>query len=386
MIHGRRDSALYIHIPFCLRKCLYCDFTSHVPAPGEMEAYAALLVAEIDRARAEWPTFRPDTVFLGGGTPSLLPATLLGPLMDAVGRLGLPADAEITLEANPGTLETSTGGSARPPEWRAMGFNRVSMGVQAVQDRLLSAMGRMHRHADTVRGLELLRGSGFENINLDLMFGLPGQTAREWAESLDFAAEAGVPHLSCYSLQIEEGTPWGDQFEQGRLKLPEEESDRTMYRMAVERMAASGLERYEISNLAKHGWECRHNLVYWNRGNYLGIGCAAHSFMDGRRFGNTNDAAAWAEGIRSGRPVLTDEEDVDAAEALRETVMLGIRLRKGLSVPDLIREFGDAAVAPLIPGLERLEAERLLERCGETWRLCGRGWDLANVVISMLIG
>lgn len=371
---------LYIHIPFCLRKCLYCDFASGVPAEGEMEAYVDLLLVELNRHRMQWSDFHPASVFFGGGTPSLLPCDQLERILESVASFGLAGDVEITLEANPGTFGGP--GCEKARLWRGMGINRVSMGVQAIQDRLLSAMGRMHRHADTERCLEDLRNSGFENINMDFMFGLPGQTLSDWEESLAFAIRSQVPHLSCYSLQVEEGTPWGDLQRQGGLILPDEEEDRLMYRRTVSMLKEAGVLRYEISNFARPGFECRHNLVYWKRGNYLGAGCAAHSFMNGRRFGNSPLVSEWTEGVRSGNPLLVDVEEIDAEEALRETLMLELRLDGGVRESELALRFGTDALAHLLPVFERQRLLGLLYRNGDAWCLTESGVDLANRVIS----
>lgn len=371
------DMGLYVHIPFCMQKCLYCDFASSTMDEAQMSIYVAALVKELRDMRAIYSDFRPSTVFFGGGTPSLLPLPMMETIIDEIARFGLSKDVEMSLESNPGTITTEN-----LTAYRRMGFNRISMGVQAVQDRLLKMMGRAHRQRETILGIEAIQKVGFDNFNLDLMFGLPTQTLAEWEESLSFAIEANSPHLSCYSLKIEEGTPWGELYKQNRIEPADDVLDRQMYHRAVEMLGTKGIKRYEISNFAKEGFACRHNLLYWERGSYIGVGLAAHSFIDGKRFGNTESFASYVNGVTNGNKELTEEADISIDEALFETMILGLRLDKGVLLPSLFHEFGTERIAALKPIIAKLEEQQLVIQQNERVQLTDKGFDLANIVFS----
>lgn len=266
---------LYLHFPFCKRKCFYCDFCSAPADDGTVAAYCSALKKEICLTAEKYPGVRVSTVFLGGGTPSLVPAAQMrGVLEELRRRFDVLPDAEITAEGNPGTLS---------PRWLeaacACGLNRLSLGMQAAQERLLKAIGRIHTFAQTEEAVAMARAAGIRNLNVDLMSGLPGQTLRDWHESLEAALALGVEHISAYSLILEEGTPLCRMVEEGSVRLPDDELAAEMYERGVTWLEAAGYERYEISNFARPGFRCRHNVGYWQGSWYAGLGVAAHGML-----------------------------------------------------------------------------------------------------------
>lgn len=357
--------AIYLHIPFCARKCEYCDFASFVRDEACWAQYLLALEDEINRAARRYGRLRVSTVYFGGGTPSLLPG-------DAVMRLTamlraiffLDEDAEITVEANPGTLTPE-----KLRDYRASGVNRLSLGAQAGQDALLQALGRIHRAADIGQAVAWARAAGFANLSLDLMYALPGQSTKDWVETLKMALALAPEHLSCYSLIVEPGTPLARAVAAGELIPPGEEESLQMQRAAVRILGRRGYQRYEISNYARPGFACRHNLVYWRRGDYLGLGCAAHSLMDGARFANTASLDDYLAGRRE-----VERHVLDEGEIREEAIMLGTRTAEGI----------DAALAA--PGAaQRLARLGLVEVRGGRLRLTEKGLDVHNAVVLELI-
>lgn len=388
---------LYIHIPFCKARCNYCDFNSYPGKTALMEPYFHALETEIelraererDRDRGTGSLSHPgagqgtcppvpefSTVFIGGGTPSLAEPRLIYRLMNACRRhFSLAGNAEISMETNPGTLsyENLTG-------YKACGINRLSIGLQAWQDRLLKGLGRIHSRAEFVENLKLARKAGFRNINVDLIFGLPDQTMNDWIETISNVVSLDVPHISCYSLKIEEGTVFGDRLRTGELEEPDDELDREMYRYAIGRLAKNGYRHYEISNFARPGFECRHNLVYWRAEEYLGIGAGAHSYLDGCRFNNVYGIEDYTDRIEKGAGFQENEQYIDKAEAMSEYMMLGLRLLDGVSMEAFKARFGEEPDSVFGEQLAKLEHRQLLERDGDRWRLTTTGLDFGNSV------
>ena len=277
--------SLYIHIPFCKRKCLYCDFPSFSGCEAEYGDYISALEKELGFCSEQLRDCRIDTVFIGGGTPTVLPVKMLGRIMDTVlERYNVSADAEITAEANPGTLNRQL-----LKEMKSMEINRLSMGVQAWQDRLLKSLGRIHSIKEFLQNYLEAREEGFQNINLDLMFSLPDQSLENWRETLEGAISLYPEHISAYSLIIEEGTPFYDMERKGLIREADEGLDREMYYMARELLEKNGYHQYELSNFAREGTESRHNKIYWQDEQYVGFGLGAHSYLGEERFHNTYD-------------------------------------------------------------------------------------------------
>lgn len=365
--------SLYVHIPFCARKCRYCDFPSWEGLMGEREHYTAALEQEIaSRAGGQ----EAATVFFGGGTPSLLMPGQLRRILRAL-RDGyrIQRDAEITVEANPGALSDAFLRAAGEE-----GVNRISLGVQALDDGLLALLGRQHTAAQAVDTVRRVREAGFININIDLMFGLPAQTQALWRDTLQKALALPVTHISCYALIPEEGTPLRADLGRGALSLPDEDAERDMYDAALDMLGKEGFERYEISNFARPGYACRHNIGCWRRYPYHGFGCAAHSLVDtATRLANPADFSEYMQGAAVQAQRLTKREQ------MFETMMLGLRMREGVSLEafrasfgcPLEESYGARLAGALAAGLVRFEQGFL--------RLTDRGMNLENAVLLDLM-
>ena len=370
---------LYVHIPFCAAKCAYCDFLSFAKCNAEIEPYMKELLVELKgyaspskrkRFGKKKPVDRPiDTIFFGGGTPTVVPTELLAEALGAArADFDVAEGAEITIEANPETVDYD--GLC---VLRQAGFNRISFGVQSFDDPLLRQIGRIHSAETAERAAIYARQAGFENINLDLMFGLPGQNMADWAATLDRAIALAPEHLSCYSLIVEESTPLGKE---ENLVLPDDETDRGMYAMAKERLAQAGYEQYEISNFAKPGFASRHNCMYWTGGDYIGVGLGAHSLLDDQRICNTDSLVRYLSGDY-GREVL---ETLDVMDRRAEFMILGLRMTKGVSESEFQARFRRSFDQVFGEEIDALMREGLLEREGDWLRLTARGVDLSNRV------
>ncbi|MBR3503967.1 MAG: radical SAM family heme chaperone HemW [Clostridia bacterium] len=357
--------ALYIHLPFCARKCAYCDFVSFPGQTDRIPAYLDRLAREMRSAVGWYGPLAADTVFLGGGTPSLLSGEQMKRLMGDVGRFfEIAPDAEITVEANPGTVDAE-----KLAVFREAGINRLSLGVQSFDDGLLRRLGRIHTAREAEDAARMAAEAGFSNLSLDLMYALPGQNMSQWTDTLERALDLPVKHISCYSLILEDGTPMKALIEANPELLPDEEIAVGMQHEAARRLAERGFSRYEISNYALPGFESRHNLVYWRRGDYLGLGCAAHSLMNGIRFANTPSLEGYLAGEGAGEADVLSARDV-----YEETVMLGLRTREGV----------EAALLPP-DRLARLCGAGLMAVDGGRARVTEAGADVLNAVILELV-
>lgn len=313
--------SLYIHVPFCRSKCAYCDFASYPGREGDWRRYFEALWGEIDAWAPRLVGRRAVTAFFGGGTPTLMDAEYIAETLARLRRaVPFAPDAEITCEGNPGTLTPE-----KLTVLRGAGVNRLSLGAQSFDDALLTALGRIHTAAQTGEAVRMAREAGFGNVSLDLMYALPGQSMAQWRDTLDAAVALGVEHISAYSLIVEEGTPMAARVASGEAVLPDEDAVNAMQRAAIDVLARAGYGRYEISNYAKPGFECRHNRVYWRRGDYLGLGCAAHSMLQNCRFHNPEDLDDYLAGGQR-----LDRQRLDASDILEETVMLGTRTTQGI--------------------------------------------------------
>lgn len=372
--------SIYIHIPLCVRRCAYCDFTSYTGRAGQREEYTQAVLRELRAQAAFFGRRRVGTVFIGGGTPTLLDGEHVRLIMDAIRAcFSLDEDAEITMEGNPGTLTRRSLAA-----YREAGVNRLSLGVQSMDDELLLAIGRIHTRDDAMRAVDMAREAGFENLNLDLMSGLPGQSAAEWAATLRQAIDLKPEHLSCYSLILEEGTPLAAAVRAGSCPpLPGEDALEAMDELTREMTAAAGYERYEVSNYARPGFACRHNIVYWECLPYLGVGCAAHSDMDGQRFYNPE---SWEDymGLSRGKDALRRAEGENTlAERRFERMMMGLRMVRGVDCARFERDFGAQPEVFWPRSMERLR--ELFERGGGRLRLTQRGLQVMNGVLVELL-
>jgi len=360
---------IYIHIPFCASKCAYCDFLSFPNREKDIAAYIAALHNELKGYAKLYGKAPVPSVFFGGGTPTRVPVALLAATLRLVlDNFNVADDAEITIEANPETVNYDS-----LCILRASGFNRISFGVQSFSDALLKRLGRIHTAETAERAAINARQAGFTNINLDLMFGLPGQTTRDWATTLDRAIALEPEHLSCYSLIVEEGTPLGME---PNLTLPDETTDRDMYALAKDALARAGYGQYEISNFAKPGFASRHNCMYWTGGDYIGTGLGAHSLLEDRRLCNTDDFAQYLTGSY-GLEVL---ETLSLADRRAEFMILGLRMTQGVSETEFQTRFRRTLDATFGNVIRDLMNEGLLLRDGDHLHLTDRGVDLSNRV------
>ena len=378
---------LYLHLPFCAKKCRYCDFASYAGREGDMPAYVEAVLREAQARAEQLGTTPVETVFLGGGTPSLLPAPQLSRLLDGICRFfPVQPEAEFTCEANPGTL-------TRP--WLdtavAHGVNRLSLGMQAYQPELLAMLGRIHDFGQVERSVAMAREAGIGSISLDLMFGLPGQTAAQWRETLQAALSLHPQHLSCYGLIPEEGTPLKADLDAGRLSLPEEDVERAVYDAALTTLAEAGYVQYEISNFALPGYACRHNLGYWRQIPYLGLGAAASSMLPGSgsaaylRETNPPGLSQYMDMVLSGTWQARERIAVSPAEARFETMMLGLRTTEGVSEATFAAMHGITLEACYGKRLRTLAHEGLVRHENGCWRLTRRGMDVQNAVLVELM-
>jgi oxygen-independent coproporphyrinogen-3 oxidase len=364
---------IYIHIPFCRSKCLYCDFLSF-PAKGEhYEAYTEALKNELKMAESYFGA-PADTVYVGGGTPTALPINLLASILEAALKYAA-SGAEVTVEANPATISRKDLSLLRQ-----VGANRISMGMQAAQDHLLEKLGRAHTFGQFMRAHEDAVEAGFDNISLDAMFGLPGQTAIEWEETIKAAISLNPPHVSAYSLAIEEGTPFHRLMEAGAIAPMDEEADRAMFHWAVEALAQAGIRQYEISNFAVPGFESRHNSKYWKRCNTFGFGLGAHSFWEGRRWSNARSLEEYLKA--NGCGTSSDAQMLSEKEEMEEFVFLGLRLNEGISFEEFFYSFGTPFDKVYARTIKKLEKLGVLEVCEGRLKLTDKGRDVSNTVLA----
>ena len=369
----RKPLELYVHIPFCIRKCAYCDFVSGPGTKAMQKEYEETLLAEIDAAE-EAAEREVITVFFGGGTPSAVEAGMLARVMEKLrSKYVFSEDAEITLEANPGTLDVE-----KLKCYRKSGFNRISIGCQSVHDEELRRLGRIHTFAEFQESFALARDAGFANINVDLMSGLPEQSEEKWEESLRTIAELSPEHISAYSLIVEPGTPFAEQ----KLDLPDEDTEREMYARTAEILAEYGFFQYEISNYAKPGRECRHNIGYWTGVPYLGLGLGASSYLDGCRFTVNPDMKQYLEQQPG---MFADIEKLTKKDMEEEFFYVGLRMTAGVSLSEFERRFGISA-KEVYPGLmETFVKEKAARFEGDRFVLTDYGLDVSNYIMAQFL-
>ncbi len=382
---------LYVHYPFCVKKCRYCDFLSAPATAGEQERYVHALLEEIYHKKNKYFDYSVDSVFIGGGTPSLMPPKSLKQVIAAIRDVFvLSEDVEFTIEANPGTLTQEFLESAV-----CGGVNRISMGLQSANDEELRCLGRIHSLNDFCESFELARRLGIDNINVDLMSALPGQTVESWIQTLKTVAAMNPEHISAYSLIIEEGTPFYDAYETSKIfswakPLPTEDAERQMYYETENVLSGYGYERYEISNYAKAGRVCKHNEGYWRRKNYLGLGLGAASLMEDVRFSNVSDLNTYITGWETGCGVpYVAEETLTLHDKMEEFMFLGLRMMAGVSKKLFLETFNIAMEDVYEDVIQKNCQLGLLENYlldGEEYlRLSRKGIDVSNSVMSEFI-
>jgi len=373
--------SLYIHIPFCQSKCLYCSFSSFAGLEAHHDRYVQALITDIETRSAADEAAPLETIFIGGGTPTILQPESLTKVLECIYRVyDVASSAEISIEANPGTTDLM---SLRT--LRSAGFNRLSIGMQSLDDSDLDVLGRRHRSHDCLQALEDAREAGFENISLDLMYGLPGQTVGSWEAILERALSLSPDHLSLYQLTIEENTPFYRRYKNGLLVLPEDVVTLEMEALTAKRCHDAGYIHYEISNYAQPGSECRHNLVYWHNEEYLAAGAGAVAFVNGVRAKTISDPLKYCEAIEQGRPVVEEQEKLGREASFRESVVMGLRLINGIKKTDISARYGLTFTDVYGSLLSELEKKGLLEQDGGAIRLTGLGRRLANQVMAELV-
>ena len=374
-----RSLGLYIHIPFCKAKCIYCDFYSLPRAEGQMDAYVSALTAQLAAWRERTADCTVDTVYFGGGTPSYLGPDRLRRLLDAVFQsYRVAPGAEITLEANPDSAQDIS--ALR--QLHDAGFDRLSLGMQSADDAELRRIGRVHTHAQTVRAVENARAAGFDNLSLDLIYGLPEQTMTRWQANLDAALALAPEHLSCYGLKVEEGTPLFARRE--RFTLPDDDAQADMYFYAVETLEQFGYHQYEISNFAHDGFICRHNMKYWVGDEYLGFGPCAASDFAGRRFTIKPDLEGYIKGVTDKGQILSESELVPLRERAGEYLMLRLRTVDGIEKSEYTRSFL-LPFEPIEDILVRLQAREYAAFTSGRWHLTPKGFMLSNTILVELL-
>ena len=371
-----RSLGLYLHIPFCRSKCLYCDFCSFPHRDGEtVEAYIGALCRDLAQKAKDCEAHEVDTVYFGGGTPTYLSSDQLLRILDTVVRCyRLSPTAEITLECNPATASASDFAALRRG-----GFNRISIGLQSTHENELRALGRLHSFADFLATVEQVRKAGFANISADLMIGIPEQTEESFLQSIERLCALAPEHISAYGLSIEEGTPFDRMRE--RLAFPDEDTAASMYTAGVSALKAQGYAQYEISNFARAGYESRHNLKYWNCEEYLGFGPAAYSDFCGTRFGNSRDLDAYIEG----KDICVETEVPTPVERMNEYVMLRMRLCEGVSAKAFATRFNADFEELFGKKLAAYEPDGFVRRTRDGWAFTAKGFSVSNAILSEVL-
>lgn len=374
----KKDLGLYVHIPFCVRKCEYCDFLSWSAGEEEREQYVNALLSEIESYREFAKGYRVSTIFIGGGTPSVLRPKQMERILQKIYEVfELEKRPEITIEVNPGTVDEE-----KLQCYKANGVNRLSMGLQSVKDEKLRLLGRIHTYQEFAESYELARKVGFDNISIDLISSVPGQTLQEWKEELEIAAVQNPEHISVYQLIIEEGTPFYEKYAEHPELLPDEETSREIYLWTGRFLKEAGYEQYEISNYAKPGKESRHNLKYWERGDYLGLGLGAASMVRNIRMSNTKDMKTYLERCDKPKTMREDVQFLEEPRQMEEFMFLGLRKTRGVSKKEFRRIFGREMDMVYEKALHKcLENGMLLEHKDRIF-LSEEGTLLSNMVLS----
>jgi oxygen-independent coproporphyrinogen III oxidase len=400
---------LYIHVPFCQRRCSYCDFNTYANMEDRIEAYVQALCAELDmrsmaldRSHTSQSTSRAltraalrPTIFLGGGTPTMLSLDQMARVLQAADAIVPLAGAEVTTEANPGTVIDE----AYLRGLRSLGINRISFGVQSLHDPTLRVLGRIHTAADAIESYRQAERAGFERINLDFIFGLPGQTQEQWAWTLDRLAEIGPEHVSLYSLILEETTPLHQQVTRGSITVPDDDATAAMYELAIERLAAAGYDQYEISNWARKGvglnsrspvsvipdGACHHNVAYWLNADYIGVGAGAHGHLYPQRWHDVLGVNDYIAAVRAGRLPVAEALDLAPSDLFAETMMMGLRLSSGVAYDHFADRCGAELLEIYGSEIAELRSLGLIEQDKIGIRLTERGRMLGNQVFARFL-
>ncbi|WP_026884876.1 radical SAM family heme chaperone HemW [Clostridium akagii] len=370
-----KEIALYIHIPFCKQKCLYCDFPSFCNLEPLMDDYIEALGNELRTFKAKNII---KTIFIGGGTPTYLNLKSLIALKKIISELRIDKDVEFTIEGNPGTFTEE-----KLEVLKSMGVNRLSIGLQAVQDTLLKKLGRIHSYEDFTKSYNLARNLGFDNINIDLMFGLPGQTMEMWCETLETVIRLKPEHLSCYSLILEEGTAFYKLYSEE--DLPSEDNVLKMYADTKKMLKENSYYQYEISNFSKMGFQCKHNIVYWDLNSYIGVGSSAHSYYKGVRYRNEANVKKYIENIKNNESVIVEKYNNTIEDDMEEFMFLGLRKIQGISLEEFNKRFKKDIYDVYGDVINKYKKDKLIIENLGRMRLSGRGIEISNYVLSDFI-
>lgn len=372
-----KEVALYIHVPFCKQKCLYCDFPSYASKDHLMDEYVEALVLDI---KNNCKKYKFKSLFIGGGTPSYLDENLLEKLMKAICELDFLEGAEKSIECNPGTLT-----KAKLEILKKYGMNRISMGLQTTKNHLLKSIGRIHSFEEFKENYYLARKVGFDNINVDLMFGLPNQTVQEWKDALEEITSINPEHISAYSLIIEEGTPFYTMNEKDLIKLPSENEEREMYECTRKILLSKGYGQYEISNYSKKGKECFHNEVYWRCEEYLGVGVSASSYIDKNRVKNIDDIKKYIEKVKNNESIVEEIINNSLEDEMEEFMFMGLRMVEGISEEEFYNRFNQDVEKVYGQVIDNNIKKELLERNGGRIYLTEKGIELSNLVMCEML-
>lgn len=381
----KEELGIYIHIPFCMQKCLYCDFVSYINQSECVKEYINCMIKEIQSY--DFKKYNITTIYIGGGTPSFIESDYIKEIINVIqNKLEKNdtrwEDIEITIEVNPGTVTLE-----KLNDYKTVGINRISLGLQATQDRLLKQIGRIHNYKDFLEAYELLKRVGFNNINVDLMIGLPNQSIKYLKESLEKIIKLNPNHISVYSLIIEDGTPISKLLDEEKIKLPDEEIERQMYWYVKNKLELNGYNHYEISNFSKKGKESKHNLNCWKQKQYIGIGAAAHSYFKDIRYSNTNNIEEYIKNIKENN--IEKNREIEEKQTIEdkknEFMMLGFRMIEGVNIADFKAKFVDNPLYLYREKIKKLTDEGLIEVDLNNIKLTNKGLDLANVVFEEFI-
>ena len=385
-----KEMELYIHVPFCIKKCAYCDFLSAPAGEEERQRYVETMIKEIQGYRKKYQEYCVTTIFVGGGTPSVLSGEQIKEVFNVLrASFVIDAQAEITIEVNPGTVTEE-----KVEAWMQAGVNRISIGLQSVNDEELQMLGRMHTYKDFLNTYHLLRDKGFNNLNIDLISAIPGQTLESWKKTLSTVAELEPEHISAYSLIVEEGTPfytiYGEGGADGNLEsmvqpLPDEETERFIYEETEMILQKYGYDRYEISNYAKPGYACRHNEGYWRRVNYLGVGLGASSLIENQRFRNFSTYDTYMDAIQNQKLFHEEVESLSVTDEMEEFMFLGLRMMSGISREVFQKKFGKKIETVYEKQIQQLKKDGLIEFVENRIRLTKRGIDISNYVFEQFL-
>lgn len=371
---------IYVHIPFCVSKCLYCNFYSENKLEY-INDYVLALAKEIKRESTKYSQYNINTIFIGGGTPSVLPAGCVSLIINAIkANYNVLPSAEITIEANPNSINYTDSA-----EWFSAGVNRVSVGVQTTSNRLLKVIGRTHTYQDFIKAISDLKNVGFKNINADLMIGLPTQKQNELKATLRQCFGMGLTHISAYTLILEENTPLCGLVQQKKLKLPTEEKTLGMFKYLLKHTEIHGYNRYEVSNFALPGFECKHNQNCWNMVPYVGFGCAAHSFVENKRFGNISSIERYINLIKQNKSVREFNEELKPQELIEETIMLNLRTKQGINLTQLKKKYNYDLLKAKKQEIAELEKLGLIKLENKHLFCSTEGFYVLNQIILKLV-